>query len=144
MPREKSLNRGESQQDWNQVTLKKNSKQLKEMNKTNGATKDGKNKVGGFKHSTTSSGMNTRSLDEHSDAGSHKKVSLSVGKLIQQQRLKLGMGQDALAKQLNVNKTVIAQYESAKAIPNNHFMNLLENKLKIHLRGKNIGKEKTR
>ena len=142
MPREKSINRGESQQDWNQVTLKKNSKQLKEMNKTK--NQDGQNKVGGFKYSTTSSGMNTRSLDEHSDAGSHKKVSLSVGKLIQQQRLKLGMGQDALAKQLNVNKTVIAQYESAKAIPNNHFMNLLENKLKIHLRGKNIGKEKTR
>ena len=142
MPREKPTYRGESQQDWNQVTLKKNSKQLKEMNKTK--NQDGQNKVGGFKHSTTSSGINTRSLDEHSDAGSHKKVSLSVGKLIQQQRLKLGMGQDALAKQLNVNKTVIAQYESAKAIPNNHFMNLLENKLKIHLRGKNIGKEKTR
>lgn len=142
MPREKPTYRGESQQDWNQVTLKKNSKQLKEMNKTK--NQDGQNKVGGFKHSTTSSGINTRSLDEHSDAGSHKKVSLSVGKLIQQQRLKLRMGQDALAKQLNVNKTVIAQYESAKAIPNNHFMNLLENKLKIHLRGKNIGKEKTR
>ena len=86
-------------------------KQLKEMNKTNGPTKDVQNKVGGFKHSTTSSGMNTRSLDEHSDAGSHKKVSLSVGKLIQQQRLKLGMGQDALAKQLNVNKT--AKYKPA-------------------------------
>ena len=28
MPREKPINRGESQQDWNVVTLKKNSKQL--------------------------------------------------------------------------------------------------------------------
>ena len=139
MPREKKVNHGESQQDWTPVILKKNANQVKEMNKH----KNG-DKVGGYKQSTTSTGMNARTLDDHSDAGTHKKVSLSVGKLIQQQRLKLGLSQDALAKQLNVNKSVIAQYESAKAIPNNHFMNLLENKLKIHLRGKNIGNPKTR
>ena len=75
MPRLNPASQGESQQDWNTVTLKKTASQVKEMNKHKNG--DGHNKVGGFKQSTTSSGMNARSLDDHSDAGTHKKVSLS-------------------------------------------------------------------
>lgn len=47
-----------------------------------------------------------------------KPVGLSVGKQIQQARMKLKMTQKQLAQKINEKANVIQDYESGKAIPN--------------------------
>ncbi len=72
-----------------------------------------------------------RKLDEETENFSHKKVSLSLSKRIQQARLAKGMSQKDLATKINVKPNVIQEYESGKAIPDNKILGLIRKYLSM-------------
>jgi len=57
------------------------------------------------------------------------KVDLNLSKSIQQARLAKKMTQDQLAKQLNIDKKIITEYENGKAIPNGQVIAKIERAL---------------
>ncbi|XP_060718502.1 endothelial differentiation-related factor 1 homolog isoform X2 [Tachysurus vachellii] len=82
---------------------------------------------------------NTAKLDRETEELHHERVTLEVGKVIQQGRQEKGMTQKDLATKINEKPQVIADYECGKAIPNNQIMGKLERALGMKLRGKYIG-----
>lgn len=65
-------------------------------------------------------------LDNDFDNLQHKRVSLSLGKQIQQARIKKGFSsQKELAVAINVKPEIINQYENGTAIPNNNILQKL-------------------
>ncbi|XP_063289050.1 endothelial differentiation-related factor 1 [Pelobates fuscus] len=83
---------------------------------------------------------NTAKLDRETEELHHDRVSLEVGKVIQQSRQGVGMTQKDLATKINEKPQVIADYESGKAIPSNQVMGKIERALGVKLRGRDIGK----
>ncbi|XP_062361755.1 endothelial differentiation-related factor 1 isoform X2 [Cinclus cinclus] len=65
---------------------------------------------------------NTAKLDRETEELHHDRVSLEVG------------------KKINEKPQVIADYESGRAIPNNQVMGKIERAIGLKLRGKDIGK----
>lgn len=57
------------------------------------------------------------------------KVDLNLSKAIQQARMAKGSTQDGLAKLLNIDKKIIAEYENGKAIPNGQVIAKIEKAL---------------
>lgn len=87
--------------------------------------------------------FNTRKLADATDVDTIEKVSLSVGKLMQQARNALDLTQDELAKKINgkakVNLNDIKAFESGTAIKDNAKKMAIENALNIRLTGKQAG-----
>ncbi|KAF4801704.1 Endothelial differentiation-related factor 1 like protein [Turdus rufiventris] len=91
---------------------------------------------------------NTAKLDRETEELHHDRVSLEVGKVIQQGRQSKGLTQKDLAtvsahfqmRKINEKPQVIADYESGRAIPNNQVMGKIERAIGLKLRGKDIGK----
>ena len=81
---------------------------------------------------------NFKKIDESNDAGKHNTISNNIRILIIKGRNNKGWTQKILANSINVKPSVINDYESGKAIPNNQILGKLERKLGIKLRGKNI------
>ncbi|XP_053473688.1 endothelial differentiation-related factor 1 homolog isoform X1 [Ictalurus furcatus] len=69
---------------------------------------------------------NTAKLDRETEELHHERVTLEVGKVIQQGRQEKGMTQKDLATKINEKPQVIADYEAGKAIPNNQIMGKIE------------------
>ncbi|XP_053509949.1 endothelial differentiation-related factor 1 homolog isoform X1 [Ictalurus furcatus] len=69
---------------------------------------------------------NTAKLDRETEELHHERVTLSVGKAIQQGRQNKGLTQKDLATKINEKPQVIADYEAGKAIPNNQVMGKIE------------------
>lgn len=69
----------------------------------------------------------------------HDTLGLDVARLIQQSRQAKEMTQKDLAAKVNEKPTVINEYESGKAIPNQQVMGKLERALGVRLRGKEKG-----
>ncbi|KAJ8286814.1 hypothetical protein GJAV_G00043570 [Gymnothorax javanicus] len=82
---------------------------------------------------------NTAKLDEETEELHHDKVSLEVGRVIQQGRQNKSLTQKDLATKVNEKPQVIADYESGRAIPNNQVMGKIERAIGLKLRGKDIG-----
>uniref|UniRef100_A0A8C5WDR2 HTH cro/C1-type domain-containing protein n=1 Tax=Leptobrachium leishanense TaxID=445787 RepID=A0A8C5WDR2_9ANUR len=82
----------------------------------------------------------TAKLDRETEELHHDRVSLEVGKVIQQSRPATAMTQKDLATKINEKPQVIADYESGKAIPSNQVMGEIERTLGVKLRGRDIGK----
>ncbi|KAG7314778.1 hypothetical protein KOW79_022081 [Hemibagrus wyckioides] len=82
---------------------------------------------------------NTAKLDRETEELHHERVTLEVGKVIQQGRQEKGMTQKDLATKINEKPQIIADYECGKAIPNNQIMGKLERALGLKLRGRSIG-----
>ncbi|KAG8541495.1 hypothetical protein GDO81_028866 [Engystomops pustulosus] len=83
---------------------------------------------------------NTAKLDRETEELHHDRVTLEVGKVIQQGRQSTGLTQKDLATKINEKPQVIADYESGKAIPSNQVMGKIERAIGLKLRGKDIGK----
>uniref|UniRef100_A0ABI8AI28 HTH cro/C1-type domain-containing protein n=1 Tax=Felis catus TaxID=9685 RepID=A0ABI8AI28_FELCA len=88
-------------------------------------------------HSIT---KNTAKLDRETEELHHDRVTLEVGKVIQQGRQSKGLTQKDLATKINEKPQVIADYESGRAIPNNQVLGKIERAIGLKLRGKDIGK----
>ncbi|XP_043914295.1 endothelial differentiation-related factor 1 [Protopterus annectens] len=82
---------------------------------------------------------NTAKLDRETEELHHDRVTLAVGKAIQQSRQAKGLTQKDLATRISEKPQVIADYEAGKAIPNNQVLGKLERALGVKLRGKDIG-----
>ncbi len=67
------------------------------------------------------------------------RVSLSVGRAIQQGRMAKGLTQKDLATKINEKPTVINEFESSRALPNPQILGKMERVLGVKLRGKDIG-----
>lgn len=83
---------------------------------------------------------NTAKLDRETEELHHDRVTLEVGKVIQQGRQSKGLTQKDLATKINEKPQVIADYESGRAIPNNQVLGKIERAIGLKLRGKDIGK----
>ncbi|XP_037082668.1 endothelial differentiation-related factor 1 homolog [Pollicipes pollicipes] len=82
---------------------------------------------------------NTAKLDQEHDELKHSKVSLDVGKLIQQGRQAKNLSQKELATKINEKPQIIQEYEQGKAIPNNVVLGKVEKVIGMKLRGKDKG-----
>uniref|UniRef100_A0A6I8N374 Endothelial differentiation-related factor 1 n=1 Tax=Ornithorhynchus anatinus TaxID=9258 RepID=A0A6I8N374_ORNAN len=74
-------------------------------------------------HSIT---KNTAKLDRETEELHHDRVTLEVGKVIQQGRQGKGLTQKDLATKINEKPQVIADYECGRAIPNNQVLGKIE------------------
>uniref|UniRef100_A0A0K0FYM6 Endothelial differentiation-related factor 1 (inferred by orthology to a human protein) n=1 Tax=Strongyloides venezuelensis TaxID=75913 RepID=A0A0K0FYM6_STRVS len=118
--------------------VKKNSEIAKAMRSGNIVETAKKFNAGGNKQHQAA--MNSLKLAEETEELHHDRISLDLGKLIQRVRMDLGMSQKDLAVKINEKHTVITEYESGKAIPNQQIFSKLERVLNVKLRGKDIGK----
>ncbi|XP_046389666.1 endothelial differentiation-related factor 1 [Ischnura elegans] len=87
-------------------------------------------------HQTT---KNTAKLDRETEELKHDKVTLDVGKLIQQGRQSKGWSQKDLATRVNEKPQVINDYEAGRAIPNQNIIGKIEKAIGMKLRGKDRG-----
>jgi len=88
-------------------------------------------------------GAKNARLDEATAAGKVERVSLTLRKAIQQGRQAKKMTQKQLATAINVKQSVVNEYESGKAVPNNAIISKMERALGCRLpRGKGGGKKK--
>ncbi|KAJ3098826.1 hypothetical protein HDU96_010929 [Phlyctochytrium bullatum] len=79
-------------------------------------------------------------LDNETENFKVERVSLSVGKAIQQARQAKQLTQKDLATKINEKQTVVNEYESGKAAnPNQQVLAKMERVLGVKLRGQNIG-----
>ncbi|KAK5780468.1 multiprotein-bridging factor 1 PWA37_002554 [Arxiozyma heterogenica] len=84
-------------------------------------------------------GQRLTRVDRETDIVKPKKLDANVGKTIARVRTEKKMSQKELATKINEKPTVINDYESARAIPNQQVLAKLERALGVKLRGKNIG-----
>lgn len=131
-----------SEADWEKVTvLRKTTKQLKKNETVNTVLRSGDFEV--QKKFLAGTNKNVAPMPskkiEEVDIAPIQKVPLSLGKIIQQSRQKLNLSQKELATFICEKPTVITDYESSKAIPDQRILAKLEQKLGVKLRGKNIG-----
>lgn len=92
-------------------------------------------------HNTGHAGVDAgraRKIEEE-EVGAVTKVNLSVAKAIQQARTAKGLNQKDFATKINEKSTVVNEYESGKAIPNQQILGKMERVLGVKLRGKDIG-----
>ncbi|XP_065205194.1 endothelial differentiation-related factor 1 [Planococcus citri] len=87
-------------------------------------------------HVTT---KNTAKLDRETEELKHDKVTLDLGKCIQQARQNKGFSQKDLAAKINEKPQIIQDYEAGKGIPNQIVLGKLEKQLGVKLRGKDRG-----
>lgn len=84
-------------------------------------------------------GQRLTRVDRETDIIKPKKLDANVGKTIARVRTEKKLSQKDLATKINEKPTVINDYESARAQPNQQVLAKLERALGVKLRGKNIG-----
>ncbi|EJT98510.1 ylMBF1 [Dacryopinax primogenitus] len=82
-------------------------------------------------------------LDRENEVAPPTKVAPSVGRAIMDARASLTppLSQKDLAQKINEKPSVIADYESGRAIPNPQVLGKMERILKVKLRGADVGKK---
>merc|ERR1711998_493222 len=113
--------------DWNTVTFTMAGKGVTKTTATS-ATKQAEpvKHAGG---AVTSSGMNAAALENETEELKHQTVSKDLRLAITQARNAKGLTQKQLANSLNMQPSVINEYESGKAIPNNQIISKIERAL---------------
>ncbi|CCD27277.1 multiprotein-bridging factor 1 NDAI_0K00860 [Naumovozyma dairenensis CBS 421] len=86
-----------------------------------------------------SEGQRLTKVDRETDIVKPKKLDPIVGKTIARIRTEKNLSQKDLATKINEKPTVINDYESARASPNQQVLGKLERALGVKLRGKDIG-----
>lgn len=69
---------------------------------------------------------NTAKLDRETDELKHDKITMDVGKMIQQGRIGKGWSQKELATKINEKPQIINDYEAGRAIPNQAIIGKIE------------------
>ncbi|KAL5279923.1 EDF1 family protein [Megaselia abdita] len=134
--------------DWDTVTVlrKKAPKAstLKTESAVNNARRTGQavateQKYGAGTNKQHIATKNTAKLDRETEELRHSKISLDVGKLIQQGRQSKGLSQKDLATKICEKQQVVTDYEAGRGIPNNLILGKMERVLGVKLRGKDKG-----
>ena len=126
--------------DWNTVTVignKRGGQTGGGMNKERqvnlarrqGAAVSTETKYGAGGNTQKGTSLNTAKLDAETEELSHKKVDLSVGKLIAQGRQAKEMSQKDLATKICEKPQIVTEYEQGKAIPNQQILAKMERAL---------------
>ncbi|KAI8322838.1 MBF1-domain-containing protein [Martensiomyces pterosporus] len=136
--------------DWDDVTvLHRNAPRAtvaRSQGAVNAARREGavvdterKGSVANRGHHVDTDHRRIAALDRSDDVKAPTTVNLSVGKAIMQARQAKGWTQKDLGVRINEKNTVINEYESSRAIPNQQILGKMERALGVKLRGKNIG-----
>ncbi|CAG8662273.1 8649_t:CDS:2 [Dentiscutata erythropus] len=96
-----------------------------------------KNAGGTNKSHSSSDHQRIAKLDRENEVAPPPKLSLTVGKAIQQARQTKGLNQKDLGQKINEKANVINDYEMSRTIPNQQVLSKLERALGVRLRGKN-------
>lgn len=80
-----------------------------------------------------------RVADDECETFVHKAVAPTTAQAIQRAREQKGWSQKELATRINERPSVVHQYESKQAMPNNQVFAKMERVLGVRLRGKNVG-----
>ena len=113
-------------QDWNVVTLRKTNKEMQKQKERRGET------VAEKKYSKPDSDVNLRKLDNDEEY-KIPKMTLSVGKQIQEARLKKGMKQGDLAKACNIPMKIIQDYEKGIGLPQTNYLQTISRVLETKI-----------
>ena len=81
----------------------------------------------------TSKGIPTAKLDAETEELRHKTVGKDLSLAVQSARTAKGLTQKQLAHQLNVQHSVVADYEAGRGVPNNAFVAKMERVLAVKL-----------
>mmetsp|Transcript_29298 Transcript_29298/g.38520 ORF Transcript_29298/g.38520 Transcript_29298/m.38520 type:complete len:145 (+) Transcript_29298:90-524(+) len=137
-------------QDWNTVTLSKNTRGLQGQAKKNALTSamrkgsvqtEAKYGAKQNKSAHSGAGVNMKKLEE-SDELKHDRVDRSLSQAIQQARLAKKWNQKQLATAINEKPQIIGDYESGRAIPNPQIIGKIERALGTRLPRGNKKKNK--
>lgn len=138
-----------AESDWDSVTyLRKKAPRAADLRSKKAVTSaqrqggpvETAQKYGAGGNKQHSASKDSAKLDRETEELHHEKVSLDVGRLIQQGRTEKKLTQKDLATKINEKPQVIMDYESGRAIPNNQILGKIERVLGIKLRGKDKGK----
>ncbi|XP_058793190.1 endothelial differentiation-related factor 1 [Phymastichus coffea] len=135
--------------DWDTapITLRKRipkASALKSEQAVNAARRQGiavetQAKWGGATNKQHTTTKNTAKLDRETEELKLEKVTLDLGKLIQQGRQNKGWSQKDLAMKVNEKTQVINDYEAGRGIPNQMVIGKIERAIGMKLRGKDRG-----
>ncbi|KAL7633759.1 UNVERIFIED_CONTAM: hypothetical protein RMT77_015713 [Armadillidium vulgare] len=137
-----------SESDWDTVTVLRKrpqkASQLKTEQAVNQARRTGQKvetcqKYGAATNKQHQTSLNTAKLDRETEELKHEKITVDVGKLIQQGRQAKGWTQKDLATKINEKPQVVQEYEQGKAVPNQNVLSKLERAVGLRLRGKEKG-----
>lgn len=125
-----------SYQDWEPVVLKpSHQKKQKKNEKVIPGQVESVKKYNAGTNKQKQTAVSARKLEDEDGDLHIEKVELSLSRKIQQTRQAKGMTQKQLAQAINEKQTVINDYESGKAIPNQQILGKLERALGCKLRG---------
>lgn len=115
-----------SDEQWDELTVLRKTREqmqrqthLKKQALREGNFVSQKKQIGNAQSKTD---INTRKLDDCSEAQKHKIIDRELSQQIIKARCAKKLTQDALAKQLNINVSIIKEYETGKAIVNNQIL----------------------
>ena len=119
-----------SENDWEEFTvLRKTREQIqrqthlkRQAQREGNVTSEKKQSSGGNKSTQSKSDINIRKLDDASEGQKHKTIDREISQQIIKARCAKKLTQDALAKQLNINVSIVKEYETGKAIVNNQIL----------------------
>jgi len=129
-------------QDWETVVVKKKLQKPKDNDdalrqaRQQGQQVDTVKKFNAGTNKTHAAPSNAKKLEEETEEFAVEHVSKSLSLRIQQARQAAGLTQKELAQKINEKATVINDYESGKALPNQQIISKLERALNAKLRGK--------
>ena len=122
-------------QDWGPTVFKKRAPKSTSEAKSRGMKVTKERVIN--KNEAYKSNLNSRKVDN--EEAEIKKIDHSLTKIIQKARFEAKMSQKELAQKLNLQTTVIQNYESGKVIPNKTLLYKMGKLLNTHLTGKHIG-----
>lgn len=86
-----------------------------------------------------SAGANAKKLDEDNDTLKVKKIDPQLRVRIMKERQALNWSQQDLAQRISERASVVAEYESGKAVPDERVIVKMEKAFGVHLRGAKAG-----
>jgi putative transcription factor len=122
-------------QDWENITFKKKNPTSSKDAKARefGVNKERiSNKNKAYKNETDMRKVENEEIKIN-------KIDIKMSKLIQRARFDSKISQKDLANKLNLQVSVIQNYENGKAVPNKNLLFKMGKILKMHLTGKSIG-----
>mmetsp|Transcript_9325 Transcript_9325/g.12999 ORF Transcript_9325/g.12999 Transcript_9325/m.12999 type:complete len:142 (-) Transcript_9325:225-650(-) len=122
-------------QDWEPVTFKKSGKKSKSTQAreavTSGSVGNVEKKWGGG--TNKSGGVYARKIEEETEDFKHRKIPVEFKKALMKARQAKKLSQKQLAQMIQVQASVIQQYENGKAIPNGQIISKLSRALNCSL-----------
>lgn len=100
---------------------------------------DKKFSAGGNAAHKSTDGQHLTKIDRENEVKPPSTVSRDVGVAISKGRQEKGLTQKDLATRINEKPTVVNDYESGRAVPNQQILGKMERVLGVKLRGANIG-----